>query len=98
MPKSRRATSSKSSRHTPSLASGGMDYAGAWHGERGQCHRFVYTSDQDGRPMVCPELVVVSGWRQDWQRRLYAVDACEEHAPQLEHDPKMARHRPDATG
>jgi hypothetical protein len=30
------------------------DYAGAWHAYRGRCFRFVYTSEDDGRSMVCP--------------------------------------------
>ncbi len=59
------------------------DYAGAWHAERGRCFRFVYTSEDDGRPMKCPEEPVAVGWTRDGQGRWYEVDACEQHAPQL---------------
>ena len=47
-------SSSKSRRHTLSLASvpmdhlGGTDYAGAWQAKRGVCHRFIY--DEFGKP------------------------------------------------
>jgi hypothetical protein len=41
------------------------DYAGAWSAERGRCHRFVYTSDDDGCPMNCPLPPVTSGCRRD---------------------------------
>jgi hypothetical protein len=43
--------------------------------------------DDDGRPMNCPEPVVASGWRRDYQGRWQAVDACAEHASQLEQAP-----------
>ena len=63
------------------------DYAGAWHAERGNCFRFVYTSEEDGRPMVCPQPIVTSGWTRDGDCRWYEVDACEQHAPQLQKRP-----------
>lgn len=59
------------------------DYAQAWQATRGRCHRFVYTSDDDGRPANCPELVVRSGWLRDWQGRWHVVDACERHSSEL---------------
>jgi hypothetical protein len=59
----------------------GDDYAGAWHGTRGRCCRFVY--DQDGKPTESTEPVFASGWRQDWQCLWHAVDACKRHSSEL---------------
>jgi hypothetical protein len=62
------------------------DYAGAWHAERGRCHRFVY--DEHGKPTSCPDPPVAVGWRQDYRGRWFAVDACEQHRSQLEKRPR----------
>ena len=64
------------------------DYAGAWSSERGRCFRFVYTSDEHGRPTNCPGRPVKVGWTQDHRVRWYVVDACEEHASQLQGRPQ----------
>ena len=58
-----------------------QDYAGAWSDERARCHRLVY--DPGGKPTGCPAPPVASGWRQDYQGRWYAVDACAGHASPL---------------
>jgi hypothetical protein len=67
------------------------DYAGAFHVERGTCFRFVYTSDHDGRPMKCPQPIIAVGWTRDGDGRWYAVDACEQHASQLERRPRPGK-------
>jgi len=67
----------------------GQDYAGAWHAERGICHRFVY--DEHGKPSVCPERIVATGWLVDYKGHWKAVDACARHAPQLEKRPRQRR-------
>lgn len=63
------------------------DYAGAWHAERGRCFRFVYTTEDDGRPMVCPEPVAATGWQRNGNGCWFVVDACERHASQLQKRP-----------
>jgi hypothetical protein len=69
-----------------------QDYAGAWMGERGRCHRFVY-EEPDGRPANCPCPPVTSGWRRDGEGRWHAVDACKRHAAQLQALPRLAHRR-----
>jgi len=60
-----------------------VDYAGACSTERGRCFRFVY--DEHGKPENCPEPIVAVGWaRLD---RWYEVDACTEHAAQVQSRP-----------
>ena len=64
----------------------------SWHAERGRCHRFIY--DEHGKPTVCPEPPVRVGWRYAAHTRSwYAVDACAQHASQLERRPQ-----PSGTG
>ena len=64
-----------------------VDYAGAWHAERGRCHRFVYA--EHGKPTVCPEPPVRVGWRYAAHTRTWhAVDACAQHASQLPSRPR----------
>ena len=60
-----------------------VDYAGAWTGTKGHCHRLVYTSDDDDCPAYCPQPVITFGWRRDWQGRRHLVDACTLHAGEL---------------
>jgi hypothetical protein len=66
------------------------DYAGAWQGERGRCHRFVY-ADGDGHPANCPEPVAATGWKYDYLGHWHVVDACAEHASQIERRPHPDR-------
>ena len=69
-----------------------QDYAGAWSADRGRCHRFVYTSNDDGRPMNCPEPVVGSGWRlEEFTGEWHLVDSCEQHLSELLERPRPKR-------
>ena len=65
----------------------GVDYAGAWHGDKGACFRMVVTSPTDGRPTRCPQLPIRVGWRK-YGRQWLALDACADHYPQLEARPQ----------
>jgi hypothetical protein len=66
------------------LSSSMRDYAGAWEAVRERCHRYVYTSDEDGRPMPCPQPVVSSGWvLAEHTGKWHFVDACELHSSGL---------------
>ena len=68
------------------------DYRNAWEAARGRCHRYVYTSDDDGRPMSCPEPIVASGWvLAEYTGRWHYVDACERHASELVSPPGQKR-------
>jgi hypothetical protein len=65
------------------------DYGGAWSSKRGRCHRYVYTSDDDGRPTNCPEPVARSGWVwEEFTGKWHVVDACERHSAELVKRPR----------